>query len=695
MQPEVSSEGTSMWVCSLTDCSTRTLADTGRALVHANGRGRLPSIDFWRISRAVLLLLIVLTLGLGQALAASGSINASPNPCTVTTTGGTCTLTLSWSSSGATAAQVWVADATGVNQFLFSGLSGSQSLNWIQALPQHYTFTLYDYSSGSRGASLSSVNVSVPAPVAHTGTISASPNPCTVTTPGGTCTLTLSWSTSGATAAQVWVTDNTGVTQFLFSGLSGSQSLNWIQALPQHYTFTLYDYSTGSRGASLSSVNVSVPAPVAHTGTISASPNPCTVTTPGGTCTLTLNWSTSGATAAQVWVTDNTGVTQFLFSGLSGSQSLNWIQALPQHYTFTLYDYSSGSQGASLGSVSVSVPAPVAHTGTISASPNPCTVTTPGGTCTLTLNWSTSGATAAQVWVTDNTGVSQFLFSGLSGSQSLNWIQALPQHYTFYLYDYSSGSRGASLASVSVSVPAPVAHTGTISASPNPCTVTTPGGTCTLTLSCSTSGATAAQVWVTDNTGVTQFLFSGLSGSQSLNWIQALPQHYTFTLYDYSSGSQGASLGSVSVSVPAPVAHTGTISASPNPCTVTTPGGTCTLTLTWSSSGATAAQVWVTDNTGVTQFLFSGLSGSQSLNWIQALPQHYTFTLYDYSSGSQGASLGSVSVSVPAPVAHTGTISASPNPCTVTTPGGTCTMTLRDRNEIRCAELQRGLGCSV
>ena len=624
-------------------------------------------------------LLASVSVSVPAPTAHTGTISASPNPCTVTTPGGTCTLTLNWSTSGATAAQVWVTDNTGVTQFLFSGLSGSQSLNWIQALPQHYTFTLYDYSSGSQGASLGSVNVSVPAPSSHTGTMSASPNPCTVTTPGGTCTLSLTWSTSGATAAQVWVTDNTGVTQYLFTGLNGSQSLNWIQALPQHYTFNLYDYSSGSQGALLASVNVSVPAPTSRTGTISASPNPCTVTTPGGTCTLTLTWSTSGATAAQVWVTDNTGVTQYLFTGLNGSQSLNWIQALPQHYTFNLYDYSSGSQGALLASVSVSVPAPSSHTGTISANPNPCTVTTPGGTCTLTLTWSTSGATAAQVWVTDNTGVTQYLFTGLNGSQSLNWIQALPQHYTFNLYDYSSGSQGSVLASVNVSVPAPTGgHTGTISASPNPCTVATPGGTCTLTLNWSTSGATAAQVWVTDNTGVTQFLFSGLNGSQSLNWIQALPQHYTFNLYDYSSGSQGAALSSVNVSVPAPSgSHTGTISASPNPCTVTTPGGTCTLTLSWSTSGATAAQVWVTDNTGVTQFLFTGLSGSQSLNWIQALPQHYTFNLYDYSSGSQGALLSSVNVSVPAPTGgHTGTISASPNPCTVTTQGGTCTLTL-------------------
>jgi len=666
----------------------RNLGIVAQALVHGDVL-RSPSIHHsaslcapepWRIAhRAGCIVLLVTLLAIGaseQALAASGSISASPNPCTVTTPGGTCTLTLSWSTSGVTAAHVWVTDANNVQQDIFTGTSGSQSLNWIQALPQHYTFQLYNYSTGSKGAVLASVSVSVPAPVAHTGSISASPNPCTVTTPGGTCTLTLSWSTSGVSAAHVWVTDANNVQQDIFTGTSGSQSLNWIQALPQHYTFQLYDYSGGSKGAVLASVNVSVPAPVAHTGSISASPNPCTVTTPGGTCTLTLSWSTSGVSAAHVWVTDTNNVQQDLFTGTSGSQSLNWIQALPQHYTFQLYDYSSGSKGSVLASVNVSVPAPVAHTGSISASPNPCTVTSPGGTCTLTLSWSTSGVSAAHVWVTDANNVQQDLFTGTSGSQSLNWIQALPQQYTFQLYDYSSGSKGAVLASVNVSVPAPTAHTGTISATPNPCTVTTPGGTCTLTLSWSTSGVSAAHVWATDANNVQQDIFTGTSGSQSLNWIQALPQQYTFQLYDYSSGSKGSVLASVNVSVPAPVAHTGSISASPNPCTVTTPGGTCTLTLSWSTSGVSAAHVWVTDANNVQQDIFTGTSGSQSLNWIQALPQHYTFQLYDYSSGSKGVVLASVNVSVPAPTSHTGTISASPNPCTVTTPGGTCTLTL-------------------
>src|SRR5207253_10343345 len=96
------------------------------------------------------------------------------------------------------------------------------------------------------------------------------PNQCTVTTPGRHSIPTRSSSELGATAARVYVTDATNAEQLLFSTTSGSQSLNWIQALPQQYTFRLWDYSSGSRGAQLASVNVAGPAEEAARGQMSA-----------------------------------------------------------------------------------------------------------------------------------------------------------------------------------------------------------------------------------------------------------------------------------------------------------------------------------------------------------------------------------------------------------------------------------------
>jgi hypothetical protein len=92
-----------------------------------------------------------------------------------------------------------------------------------------------------------------------------------------------------------------------------------------------------------------------------------------------------------------------------------------------------------------------AQSGSISASPNPCTIYYTQTLCTSTISWSSSGTTQVQVWVSLNGGTqSEFAATG-SGSgyfQAAPWIQ--PDTYVFYLYNYSSGSRGALLASVTV-----------------------------------------------------------------------------------------------------------------------------------------------------------------------------------------------------------------------------------------------------
>lgn len=97
-----------------------------------------------------------------------------------------------------------------------------------------------------------------PAVDAQSGMISGSPNPCTI--PGGqsVCTTTASWSSSGTSQVQVWVSLNGGAeAAFATSGTGGAyQNATWIQGPPNSYAFNLYDYSSGSRGALLASTTV-------------------------------------------------------------------------------------------------------------------------------------------------------------------------------------------------------------------------------------------------------------------------------------------------------------------------------------------------------------------------------------------------------------------------------------------------------
>jgi len=74
--------------------------------------------------------------------------------------------------------------------------------------------------------------------------ISASPNPCTLS--GSLCTSYITWSTSGISNAQVWVTVGSGPESLFASGVSCSGTAcaaPWIQGGGFVYTFTLYDCS--------------------------------------------------------------------------------------------------------------------------------------------------------------------------------------------------------------------------------------------------------------------------------------------------------------------------------------------------------------------------------------------------------------------------------------------------------------------
>ncbi len=112
------------------------------------------------------LLPLVAALGILQvhALAqVSGTIAADPNRGKTT-----CTSYITWTTQGVTSARVLVVDAhkRGEREQEFGtslDCTGQKCrAPWIEK-GNEYTFTLYDYSSGHRGAALSSVTVTATA----------------------------------------------------------------------------------------------------------------------------------------------------------------------------------------------------------------------------------------------------------------------------------------------------------------------------------------------------------------------------------------------------------------------------------------------------------------------------------------------------------------------------------------------------
>ena len=115
--------------------------------------------------RHLLPLLAVLAILQVHALAqVSGTINAEPNPCTVERGRTACTSHITWTTQGVARAKVIVMDEhrRGEREQEFGTTLECTGRRcrapWIEKGNQ-YIFTLYDYSSGHRGAALSSVKV--------------------------------------------------------------------------------------------------------------------------------------------------------------------------------------------------------------------------------------------------------------------------------------------------------------------------------------------------------------------------------------------------------------------------------------------------------------------------------------------------------------------------------------------------------
>jgi len=237
-------------------------------------------------------------------------------------------------------------------------------------LPHSYSFRLYDTTGGAH-TYLNSVVVTS-ADVNPSGIVFASPNPCTISS-GAFCSAALNWTTGNVTSTQLTVQDSVGGGEVVFfnGGPSGSNATApWIQASPHSYTFKLYD-TTGGGHSFLSSVVVTGSAGSA-TGSVTAAPTTCSITS-GAFCSTNISYNTTGLSSAQVTVQDSAGGGEVVFfNGGPSAQNVTapWIQAAPHNYAFRLYDTTGGGHTL-LSAVAVSG----TTTGSISATPNPCQIT--------------------------------------------------------------------------------------------------------------------------------------------------------------------------------------------------------------------------------------------------------------------------------------------------------------------------------
>ena len=93
---------------------------------------------------------------------------------------------------------------------------------------------------------------------AATGTISANPNPCVVPPGAPHCATNVTWATDGARGVRVYARaqkEGAPEREFAKEPSCAQCVADWIEA-GTTYVFTLVDFSAGSRGQRLASVEV-------------------------------------------------------------------------------------------------------------------------------------------------------------------------------------------------------------------------------------------------------------------------------------------------------------------------------------------------------------------------------------------------------------------------------------------------------
>ncbi len=319
------------------------------------------------------------------------------------------------------------------------------------------------------------LNSSQPQVLGISGSISASPNPCTISSGQSACTSTISWTLSGG-VADVCVSPAGAADQLVANtGGNGSKEVTWVSSAS--YTFKLKTPAGNCGGSTvISTVDVtgktatqssgssSSPNTTSTTGStggvtpgevkeiisgkVSASPNPCEIESSKSICTTKISFSVSSGSADVCVSTTGSDNLFSIFSG-SGVKDATWITTAS--YTFKIKAPAGNCQGKAISTENVTGKYKTNPSGSLSANPNPCLIAAEKTTCETKISWDVANTTNADVCVSP-AGVTDQLFAVVgagSGEKLAPWITS--KVYTFTLRVSSSGNcLGRVLAKVEV-----------------------------------------------------------------------------------------------------------------------------------------------------------------------------------------------------------------------------------------------------
>ena len=550
---------------------------------------------------------------------------ASPPSCTANTTTATTGVSITFTATGGAGGNTW--SASGGNPS--SGSGSTFSTSFASAGSQSATVT----DSDNNVVQCPSVSITSAGPV--TGSISASPNSCTVS--NGVCSSNISWSTNNVPSG-----DNVNVYVYIPSsgpnsetpmtgGSSGSTSAPWITTSGDTFVLKYCD-SSNNNCVQLDTVTVTGVAPAAVTS-VSASCSPSSIYTNGtSNCSATV-YGTGSYSSLYTWS---------LVSG-GGTLSSAGLYTPPNYATTATIKATSNGDATKSGTatISVSVPTPNAVT-SVSASCSPSSIYTNGtSNCSATV-YGTGSYSSLYTWS---------LVSG-GGTLSSAGLYTPPNYATTATIKATSNGDAtkSGTATISVSVPTPNAVTS-VSASCSPSSIYTNGtSNCSATVY-GTGSYSSLYTWS---------LVSG-GGTLSSAGLYTPPNYATTATIKATSNGDATKSGTatISVSVPTPNAVT-SVSASCSPSSIYTNGtSNCSATV-YGTGSYSSLYTWS---------LVSG-GGTLSSAGLYTPPNYATTATIKATSNGDATKSGTATISVTVPVTIT-FVTPTCSPSSVPTNGTT------------------------
>ena len=189
------------------------------------------------------------------------------------------------------------------------------------------------------------VACAIPLKTADAGSGSISASSQYVLIAGSTGSTTISWSTTGYSTAQVYVSVDNGLDKLMSQSTSGSPTVSWIEP-GKSFTFKLFANTAHTELLD----TVTVVGYGYNAGTVGAREECVIIPMGQSTGTAELTWASNGYSGARVYVQKNNNTEQLYSGSTSGCTNPSWITP-GDKFVFRLY--SDSSKTTMLDSVTV------------------------------------------------------------------------------------------------------------------------------------------------------------------------------------------------------------------------------------------------------------------------------------------------------------------------------------------------------